>query len=143
MPATLCHHIRSNGKRCGSPALRHEQFCFYHHPTRRPPTPRGRKPRSPVFHLPNLTNRDSIQRAVVKIVSRTASGRLSPKSARLFLFTLQLANRALPGDPRPLQSHIALSRKTLRLPATDLAAVLKSIRPPRRMQKKCTESKDN
>src|ERR1017187_8418857 len=45
-----CHHLHSTGNRCGSPALRGEQFCFYHHPTRRPPCAAGRKPRLPSFH---------------------------------------------------------------------------------------------
>ena len=36
---TLCHHIlppsdSAPAHTCGSPALRGESFCFYHHPTR-------------------------------------------------------------------------------------------------------------
>jgi hypothetical protein len=30
----LCRHIFTDGHRCGSPALRHEQFCYFHHTTR-------------------------------------------------------------------------------------------------------------
>jgi hypothetical protein len=33
--ADSCHHIFPDGHRCGSPHLRHETLCFYHHPTRR------------------------------------------------------------------------------------------------------------
>jgi len=33
---TLCRHFHASGRRCGSPALRGEQFCYYHHPNRRP-----------------------------------------------------------------------------------------------------------
>jgi hypothetical protein len=47
MPTEFCRHIRINGERCGSPALRSETFCYYHveqgrrhrRPTPRP-TPR-------------------------------------------------------------------------------------------------------
>ncbi len=31
-----CRHIFTDGHRCGSPCLRHEDFCYYHHTTRRP-----------------------------------------------------------------------------------------------------------
>ena len=37
----LCRHIHTSGSRCGSPALRGESFCYYHHTTRRP-APRHR-----------------------------------------------------------------------------------------------------
>jgi hypothetical protein len=31
-PRPTCHHLHPTGKRCGSPALRGEQFCFFHYP---------------------------------------------------------------------------------------------------------------
>ena len=31
-----CRHIFTGGHRCGSSALRGEDFCYYHHTTRRP-----------------------------------------------------------------------------------------------------------
>ena len=31
-----CRHIFTDGHRCGSPALRNQHFCYYHHATRRP-----------------------------------------------------------------------------------------------------------
>jgi hypothetical protein len=30
MPTKVCRHIRTNGDRCGSPALTSEVFCYYH-----------------------------------------------------------------------------------------------------------------
>ena len=30
MPTKVCRHIRTNGERCGSPALNSEVFCYYH-----------------------------------------------------------------------------------------------------------------
>ena len=29
-----CRHIFIDGRRCGSPSLRREPFCYYHHTTR-------------------------------------------------------------------------------------------------------------
>ena len=44
-----CRHIFTDGHRCGSPCLRREPFCFYHH-TARPPKPRTplHRPRRPL-----------------------------------------------------------------------------------------------
>jgi hypothetical protein len=139
-----CHHLHPTGNRCGSPALRGEQFCFYHHPTRRRPRAAGRKPRLPAFHLPNLEDRASIQRALAKVVSRVVSGRLDRATARLIAYSLRGANENLPGDPRQLsaliqQAQLALGRDLF----NPLADILGSIRPPRPSHKKCTESKAN
>ncbi len=139
-----CHHAKANGQPCGSPALRGEQFCFYHHPTRRRPRAAGRKPRLPAFHLPNLVDRASIQRALAKVASRVLSGRLDRRTARLLTFAFQVANQTLPGDPHPLGALIQQAQMALGLPPVDpLADLLCDRRPPRPAHKKCTESKAN
>ena len=139
-----CHHLHPTGNRCGSPALRGEQFCFYHHPTRRPPRAAGRKPRLPAFHLPTLLDRVSIQRALAKVVSRVIGGRLDPAPARLIVSCLQFVNQTLPGDPHQLSALIQQARLALVLaPAGPLPDLLRSIRPRRPSHKICTESKAN
>ena len=35
-PHFQCRHIFHDGHRCGSKCLRREDFCYYHHTTRRP-----------------------------------------------------------------------------------------------------------
>ena len=129
-----CRHIHADGRQCGSPALRREQFCYFHHPTRRPPCPAGRRPKPPGFHLPALLDRASIQRALAKVISRVASGRLDPRQARILLFGLKLANRNLPGDPRPLGALFTLAFLALAdAPIDALSDVLRCIRRrPRR-----------
>ena len=115
-----CHHVLPNGHPCGSPALRGEQFCYYHHPTRHRPRARGRKPKPPVFHLPTLQNRPSIQRALAKVASRVRSGRLDRKTANLLIYALQLANDNLPGDPIQLANRICQAQVNLSLPQVNL-----------------------
>jgi hypothetical protein len=99
-----CRHINLAGGRCGSPALRGENFCFYHHATRRaipPPTPgQPHHLNSDLepFALPVLEDRASIQLAISQVVARIASNDLDLKRARLLLFGLQIAIRALPRE---------------------------------------------
>jgi len=35
-PIATCHHLFPDQHRCGSPALRNEPFCYFHHPERKP-----------------------------------------------------------------------------------------------------------
>jgi len=99
-----CRHIHANGRRCGSPALRHENFCYYHHATRRP-APKPGAPRYPdaeqhPFALPPVEDRPSLQLALNFILSRIASNDLDPKRAGLLLYGLQIAAISLPREPR-------------------------------------------
>ena len=35
MTIPLCHHIMPSGNTCGSPALRHQAFCYFHNERRK------------------------------------------------------------------------------------------------------------
>jgi hypothetical protein len=60
-PAPVCRHTLATGRRCGSPCLRGEHFCYYHHTNRR--LTRARKPRQPSRSAPK------IEKPAVAIVS--------------------------------------------------------------------------
>jgi hypothetical protein len=88
----LCRHIHTTGHRCGSPALRGEQFCYYHHTTRRPaPRHRGVHPEQSVFEMPLIDDRAGVQFALAQILNRLTTGQLDPKRANPILYTLKLA----------------------------------------------------
>jgi hypothetical protein len=91
-----CHHLHATGKRCGSPALRGEQFCFYHHPTRRPP---ARTANRIAFQLPPITDHEELQIALCEIISRIADNTLDPQRAGLLLASLQMAKSNLAAVP--------------------------------------------
>ena len=95
----LCHHIHPNGRRCGSPALRYEQFCFYHHPTRRPPT-RIRPEHSAPFELPAITDAEELQIALSEVGRRIADHTLDSRRAGLLVAALQMARANLPAFSR-------------------------------------------
>jgi hypothetical protein len=106
MATPRCQHTFPAGRRCGSPALRNEQFCFYHHPTGRPA--RRIQPSLVRFDLPLPTDRESLHQALSEVLCRLADGTLDTKRAGILLQLLQMAqtNLANPatfpaGSPRP------------------------------------------
>jgi hypothetical protein len=88
-----CHHIFPDTHRCGSPALRGETFCYFHHP-RRKPSANSRAHRG--FTLPPPTSRQNIYRALTEVIARLAANQLDVHRAGLLLYSLQIAAQALP-----------------------------------------------
>ncbi len=92
-----CRHIFTDGHRCGSPCLRSQDLCFYHHTAHtRPPVPtvdlsQGEHLASP-FTLPIPEDRSAIQQAIGEVLSRLASNQLDPRRAGLLLYGLQIAS---------------------------------------------------
>ncbi len=104
----LCRHIHTSGRRCGSPALRGEQFCYYHHTTRRPgPRYRGVHPSAYDFEMPDLDDLDGIQFALAQVLSLIAANQLDPKRARLLLYGIDTASRNLARNLRSLSTRSA------------------------------------
>jgi peptidylprolyl isomerase len=114
-PQFQCRHIHTGGLRCGSRALRQQEFCYYHHTTRRPKSPAeaGRQTRRLTrsgarhssFELPNPEDRGAIQHAIGEVIRRIADDTLDPRRAGLILYGLQIAGMNLKHDrAKPLES---------------------------------------
>jgi hypothetical protein len=106
-PRFLCRHIRPTGARCGSPSLRNEHFCYFHHTTRRPPAAPVTDPEllhagptHATFELPSLEDRPSIHLAIQEVARRIALNQLDPRRAALLLYALRIASANLPREPR-------------------------------------------
>jgi len=85
-----CEHIKANGLRCGSPALRQRRYCYFHfcaHDLRRR---RRQHPNAP-FVLPLLEDANSIQMAIQQVAEAVLEERIDNKRAGLVLFALQTA----------------------------------------------------
>jgi hypothetical protein len=92
-----CRHIFTDGRRCASPCLRHEEFCYYHHTSRRPVAdPQQRQGRRSTFDLPTPEDRSAIQSAIGEVLRRIASNDIDPRRAGLLLYGLQIASLNLP-----------------------------------------------
>ncbi len=108
-----CRHIKPDGIRCGSPSLRNESFCYYHHTARRP------GPRQPqvltaadrkcsTFNLPSpadLNERPGVQLAIALILHKIANNEIDPRRAGLLLYGLQIASGNLKQE-RPDKKYV-------------------------------------
>jgi hypothetical protein len=96
-----CRHIFTDGHRCGSACLHHEEFCYYHHTARRPvANPKTRRSRRSTFHLPLPEDRSAIQASIGEVLQRIASNDIDPRRAGLLLYGLQIASLNLPKPER-------------------------------------------
>ena len=94
-----CMHIMVDGANCGSPAVRGARFCYHHKRQREQHNAvraeRARDGRKPQFTLPVLEDSDSIQLSLTKIMQLLAAGQLDRETARLMLYSLQIATSSL------------------------------------------------
>jgi hypothetical protein len=107
----LCRHIFADGRRCGSPALRAQNFCYYHYAHRTPTLAhtRNRSSRNGGFdlrRLDGLDNPTSIQLALSEVLGQIATNEIDTKRAGLLLYGLQIAGNNIRRS-RPEQDPIA------------------------------------
>jgi hypothetical protein len=96
-----CRHIFTDGHRCGSPCLRGEDLCYYHHTTRKPALhSRTRHARRSTFEIPLPEDRSAVQQAIGQVLQRIAANDIDPRRAGLLLYGLQIASLNLP-KPQP------------------------------------------
>jgi hypothetical protein len=100
----LCSHTLPDtntrpAHRCGSPALRGESFCYFHHPTRavvrNPHERRARRTAREAFSIPTTCHAD-VQRSIGELARRIAANQIDLKRAALLLNALQTVARDLP-----------------------------------------------
>ena len=89
MSSKSCMHIKVTGVRCGSPALRGEQFCYFHQRMFRT----VRVPASRVHQAALLEDEESIQTSLIETVNGLLRGTLELKRAELVLRALNIAVR--------------------------------------------------
>jgi hypothetical protein len=87
-----CHHTKTNGIRCGSPAMRSHSFCYYHTRLRaNMKRNSSADAREQPITLPPLEDAHSIQFALMDIGRAILEDRISDKKAGLLLYLLQTA----------------------------------------------------
>jgi hypothetical protein len=84
--APRCMHVRVNGVRCGSPALRNDPFCYFHD---------RMNERMPAPALPALEDAESVQVALMEVLEQVYSGKMAPKQGNSMFYGLQVASANL------------------------------------------------
>ena len=111
-----CHHIKTSGGKCGSPALRGQLYCYFH--SAPPCETRTSQPHAGLAaYLPkeigNLEDRGAIQLAVTKVAKAVAENRIEPRRAGLILYALQIAS----GNAKKRLQRPSPSQPKLLIPA--------------------------
>ena len=89
----ICNHIKDDGIRCGSPALRGHTLCYHHDRAYR----RHRIDSNAGCNLvPVLKNHRDIRTAVTNIVRAGHDGLLTERDVHCMLYGMQIARSALP-----------------------------------------------
>ena len=97
MSIRLCRHLKEDGALCGSPALRGQSFCYFHHRDQNHHLAFARdRRRAEVcdWKLPPLNTMADIQKALHRIANELWNGRLDLERAGPMLNATQQA--ALP-----------------------------------------------
>jgi hypothetical protein len=100
-----CEHIKTNGVRCGSPALREEKFCYFHDRARRDfphraeavqvapgSSPAGPSSGGTALDIPFPEDADAIQYGLGKVIYGLLNGLIDHRTAGLALYALQTAS---------------------------------------------------
>jgi len=97
LAAPRCRHIKVNGTQCGSPALRNQQFCFYHQENRPWPVEcyADDKYATGTITLPYFEDAHSIQSVIRQVVQMVMQKRIECKTASVLLYALQIASSNL------------------------------------------------
>lgn len=85
----ICAHIKVSGVRCGSPALRGEEFCYFHQRMIRT----VKSPHSRLHHVALLENEQAIQASLMEVVNALVRGTIDLKRGELILRALNAAVR--------------------------------------------------
>ena len=94
-----CRHIFTSGRKCQSPALKDQSFCYFHSNTRKRPTPAKEpydpytEPKEAALDLPPLEDADAIQLALSDVVLALAANRIDSRRARILIYGLQVASQ--------------------------------------------------
>ena len=76
----ICHHVKTNGLRCQSPAQGVSAFCYHHRKLRRP-TPTRRRP----------SEISAIRETMAIVAQESGTGRIEPYDAGIMLRALNYA----------------------------------------------------
>ena len=122
----VCRHIHTLGHRCGSPCLRGEEFCYFHHTNHRPPPAPITDPEllfagpHTILDVPSLEDRPAIQLALLELARRVGNNTIDDKRAKILRSIYHSASINLAHEERAARSGRTISKSARDLPANRL-----------------------
>lgn len=93
--APRCQYLKTNGKSCGSPAMKGTTFCYFHGEAR---TKQQAEETSNLQEVPVLEDRLSLQLAITRLCAQLTSRLIDEKTGRVLLAALRLAQKNMGAD---------------------------------------------
>lgn len=89
-----CRHIKHDGAKCHSPAMRGTTYCYFH-ANARPSPSRHTRTRDALLDIPSMENRSEILVVLNRIVNALANGQIASRRATAMLYAVQMAQKEL------------------------------------------------
>lgn len=96
--APRCQFVKTNGKPCGSPAMKDSTLCYFHGEAR---TQRAADEAAKLQEIPVLEDRLSLQLAITRLCAQLTTRSIDEKTSRALIAALRLAQKNL-GDSTTL-----------------------------------------
>ena len=95
-----CRFIKTNGRRCHSPSIRGMAYCYFHQPSRRRATGKGR-PQTPITLelAPDDGRGQSYRNSLAKLRQAVDEGRLDHLKADLCFYAINIVAGLPSTDP--------------------------------------------
>ncbi|MGD0479667.1 MAG: hypothetical protein ABSA42_05815 [Terracidiphilus sp.] len=94
-----CRHIKSNGCKCKSPALRDKPYCYFHmrlhrmiHAAKAESAAAPGAALDATIEIPVMEDRTAVQFALTQVLQGLGAKRLEPRRAGQLLYGLQIAS---------------------------------------------------
>ena len=131
MSYATCDHLKEDGVYCDSPALRGQNFCYFHlnvRARRMQAAQARRRGETCRIHLPVLEDMHAVQASLMQVLDALADDRIDHKRAGLMLYGLQLASTSLIGTPgwKGKREQVACAEPLRAIEAPDVAAAIRS-----------------
>jgi len=115
----ICEHIRDNGRRCGTPAIRGFHFCYHHSRAHAPAGRVGERG----YRAPLPETMESLQLQLQQITEALGSGRITHQTAGKLLYAVQLSANLLKMKLRSSDQPLGAPFK----PSVGLSGVVDSV----------------
>ncbi|MDT8070340.1 MAG: hypothetical protein ROO76_19400 [Terriglobia bacterium] len=138
MSLRLCSHIKTNGIKCGSPALRHHTMCYFHYQWQKRDQRRVRlggpvgMNKNSGIELPLLDGPEAILVSIMEIQRGLLDQRIEIKMGTALLYSLQLALQA-----RIPSSGLSAREPVRECPELDMDLEMERARAMRPAKEKC------